>query len=144
MDSFFGQIEMAKLEIEKLLINGIINETDIELLSQLTFIEVLDLLKSKYSKDKYLYQIYINPYLICIDKPYIDIDTIAKLLVSRYNDEIVEINSRYKEGQLNAIEFNNNKVFLKKLYFKSSMTGKKIMNYYKDDIVDNSLNVKVK
>ena len=61
-------------------------------------------------------------------------------MVSRYNDEIVEINSRYKDGQLNTIECNNNKVFLKKLYFKSSMTGKKIMNYYKDDIVDNSLN----
>lgn len=139
MNNFFNQIEFAKTEIEGLLNNHIILEQDIEMLSHLTFEETLELLKKQHmnEKNRYLYLIYINPYLICTDKPYIDIDIIAKLLVTRFNLEMSEINNKYQAGEINKIECHNMKHFYKNLYFKSSMTGRKIMNYYRDEIVDN-------
>lgn len=137
MENFSNQIEYAKSEIENLLKDSVIISKDIELLSDLTFEEVLGLSKSNNEKNRYLYLIYINPYLICIDKKYIDSDIIAKLLINRFNSEMIEVNNRYQNGEINKIECNNIKTFYKNLYFKSSMIGKNIMRNYYDDIIDN-------
>lgn len=137
MENFSNQIEYAKSEIENLLKDSVIISKDIELLSDLTFEEVLGLSKSNNEKNRYLYLIYINPYLICNDEKYMDIDIIAKLLINRFNSEMIEVNNKYQNGEINKIECYNIKTFYKKLYFKSSMTGKDIMRNYYDDIIDN-------
>ena len=80
-----------KQEIESLINKGIISENNINHITKMTFDQMEEYGKSNDEFNRILFDIYVNPYLLCSDKPILDIDIIAKLLVKRFNMEIIQI-----------------------------------------------------
>lgn len=135
MDDVSNKIEREKNIIELLLIKKIITEKMIKEITVKNFQQILDYGNSEDEVNKYLYNIYIKPYLICTDKPILDLDIIAELLVKRYNMEQSELNLRFKKYDINLSEYIISTDLLNNLYFNSSNTGKKIKRYYNDSII---------
>lgn len=127
-----------KQEIESLINKGIISENIIENITKMTFEQMEEYGNSNDEFNRILFDIYVNPYLLCSDKPILDIDIIGKLLVKRFNMEISELNFLINSFEIDEKKFNDNVDLLYFLYFESSTTGKKIKRYYEEEIVHRS------
>lgn len=128
------EINNNKKIIERYISNKLITEKDIKEMIPKTFYEMSEYQNSQSLINRYLFKIYFNPYLVCIDKPYFDIDVIAKLLLKRYNDEISELRIRYDERDINDKQYQLSIDTLNMLYFDTSLMGQKIKKDYEDQI----------
>lgn len=132
------QIKTFKERVLELIEKEFINENDIKMLSDMTFDEVISLWESKTFRNKVLFTIYLNPYLLCNDemvknKP-LDINIISNILIKRYNEELDEYKDRLLNGEISNNEYLNNCNCLTKLYFTSTLMGIKIADNYNDRI----------
>lgn len=134
------QYENVKRRIFDLISRGFILDDDIINLSKMTFNDITELKKKEDFKSEVLADIYFNPFLLCNDKlikePFISLDSIANLLVKRFNEEVYEYNIKLNEGEISEMEYNNNKLYLNYLYFSSTFVGKKASGYYQDKILE--------
>lgn len=138
------EINNNKKVIERYILNRLIIEKDIKEMIPKSFEEMMEYKNSRILINRYLFKIYFNPYLVCFDKPYFDIDVVAELLLKRYNSEIIELTSRLDDGDINAKQYQKNVDTLNMLYFNTSLTGQKIKLAYADQLlVENETNNKV-
>lgn len=134
------EYENVKRRIFGLISRGFILDDDIINLSKMTFNDITELKKKEDFKSKVLADIYFNPFLLCNDKlikePFIKLDSIANLLVKRFNEEIYEYKIKLNEGDISETEYNNNTLYLNYLYFSSTFVGEKVSRYYQDKILE--------
>ena len=133
------QMNNLRKHITCLIKRKIISVEDINNLDFLSFNDMINSYHKKDFRSEILFTIYINPYLLCDDntlkeKPILSMEDISPLLIKRYNEEIRELKNRYYEGDYNLDQmyFMANKV--RKIYFDSSLIGRRIYNIYNDNI----------
>ena len=132
------ELENARRKIYYLFKENIIEKEDIRLISQLSFDEIVKLEPN--NKNKILYSIYVYPFLLCNDYMFtngilfLQTEEIAYLLVRRYNMEIDELSYQFKEYDIKQDEYYCQVNRLKKMYFESSIIGRRIQQYYKNII----------
>ena len=128
---------------------GVLDKYDIISLVNFSFNDILSLDIKSIEKQQLLYNIYINPFLLCNDYMYkngilfITMEDIAPLLIKRYNMEIDELTYRLYEYEINQNEYYYQVNSLKKLYFESSIIGRRIFHYY-NDLINSEKNIKQK
>ncbi len=128
MNNYF-LTDFYKEKLSNLFYMNVITPQDIIDLEKMSFTDVLNLRNSKIIKNRYLYSIYMNPYLLCMQSC-IDIDIIAKILLKRYKNEIFELDLKYEDGEINKEQLNIYKNNLYNLYFKTTFIGLKIEKIY--------------
>lgn len=138
----FQDISNIKNKIFSMVKKREISDTNLELLFHNTLGDMEQFVRKNNSENnKILLQIYLNPYLLCDDRllednnNFLNLELLSNLLVKRYNEELQEYETRYKDGETNKVELNNNILCLKNLYFTSTKIGKKIYNKYSDEIL---------
>lgn len=125
------KFEAKGFRICELINNNYITNDDINLLLSKSFEEIIKYSRSPIEKDRLLYKIYIQPYLLCQDKSEkIDINLIVKLMIKRYAMEIAEINYMYKEGTLSLDDYYKYIDSLLSAYFNTSEIGRVIYQNY--------------
>lgn len=137
-------IQNKKIMIYDLLYHHVINKSDIEMISNLSFFEI-EKLPNNY-KNKILFSIYCNPYLLCNDYMFmdngilfVDIHTIADILIKRYNMEYQELQHQLNEGYISSTQYQSASDKLFYLYFDSSIVGRRIYHLYNNDIASEYL-----
>ena len=140
MDNLNEQYENIKRRIFRLISREFIVDEDIINLSNMNFDDIVDFSRKGDFKNKVLADIYFSPFLLCNDKlieePFISLDSIANLLVKRFNEEIYEYQLKLNEGEISEMEYNNNQLYLNYLYYTSTFIGRKVCRYYQDKILD--------
>ena len=137
-------MDLKKARIKYLISNGFITEKNIQNITNKSYNEMALYENSLIEVNRQLFKIYVQPYLVCFDKPYFDIDVIAKLMIKRYGMELKEAEYMLKEGYINIEEFNRHIESLTVLYFNTSQTGQKIHRYYCDEFSKDRLLFKEK
>ena len=145
MNMNFQNMSNIKNKIFWMVKRDYISNEDLEFLYQKDFIDMQRYASENNFNHYMLFQIYLNPYLLCDDRllekrnNFLDVDVLSKLLIKRYNEELREYKVKYKDGEISEGELNNNTLYLKNLYFTSTNIGKMIYIKYSDQIlkVDN-------
>ena len=134
------KLDSIKKRVYTLIIREVISFDDIKTLSNLKLFDLHNLDTRISFKDSVLYSININPYLLSndylINLDNIDKSAIAKILIKRYNEETYEYYNLYKNKEISEMGFINNITYLKMIYFKNSILGRKIEQEYKKEIAN--------
>lgn len=134
------KLDSIKKRVYTLIIREVISFDDIKTLSNLKLFDLHNLDTRLSFKDSVLYSIYINPYLLSndylINLDNFDKSAIAKILIKRYNEETYEYYNLYKNKEISEMGFINNITYLKMIYFKNSILGRKIEQEYKKEIAN--------
>ena len=132
-----NELNNIRVKITKLFYYGVVNIEDIRSLSNFNLFDVSNNYNSMDFKTKVLFD--LNPYLLCDDNlltsnPILSIEDISSLLIKRYNEEINELKSRYHDGEYNLDELYIKSNRVRKLYFDSSLIGRRIYHLFNEDI----------
>lgn len=126
-----AKIDFKKNRIQELIKNNCITEEDIELLLHKSFDDIINSYKGSNEKQRMLYKIYFQPYLLCKDgNDNIDLNLIVALMIKRYNMELNEISYMYNDGTISLNEYYRYIDNLVSLYFNTSEKGKLIYQNY--------------
>ena len=133
------ELNNIRIRVTNLLNYGVVSNEDIRSLSNQNIFEMSNNYNSEDFRSKVLFTIYINPYILCDDsllndRPILSIEDISSLLIKRYNEEIRELKNHYYEGDLNLDQMYIKANQVRKLYFDSSLIGRRIYRIFSDDI----------
>lgn len=125
------KIKDKKNHIQELIQKDFITNDDIKSLLNKSFDEILKYSISRITKERLLYKIYLQPYLLCDDElSKINVNLIVELMIKRYTMEISEINYLYKEGSISLKDYYRYIDSLVYAYFNTSEIGKTIYENY--------------